>query len=199
MVKAGRAAAGLGFLTAAVFNLTVTRHKASQTLERMHDDAWLPPFRWLLRRILIPHAPTVIVSAAIYEAAVGACILTRGRFVTIGLVGGAAWAVVTTPVLPPDQAIGNFRARACAAIARIALYGGRYNVKKLQVSIARPTLTQPERRPGSSGVISDAIRLQGVSTSAMLPTALTLFVTGCLPMEHQAPPAVVKPAAPVPG
>ena len=104
----GRAAAGLGFLAAAAFNITVTRGEAPSVFARMYDDAWLRPWRWLLRHIVIPHGPAVVVGVAAYEATVGICILGRGRLVTAGLLGGAAWAVVTTPLLPPAQAIGNF-------------------------------------------------------------------------------------------
>jgi hypothetical protein len=103
-----RVAVGVGFLGAAAYNVLVTRRDAERVLARMGDDAWLPPWRSALRRFAIPHATAVTMGAAALEATAGACILAGGRVATTGLVTGAAWAVVTTPLLPPRQAAGNF-------------------------------------------------------------------------------------------
>ena len=105
--RAARIVAGLGFLGAAAFNATVTRRHPERAFNQMGDDAWLPPWQWLLRRVVIPHGPAVATATAAFEAAAGLCMLGRGRVARAGLLAGAGWAVVTTPVLPPVQAVGN--------------------------------------------------------------------------------------------
>jgi hypothetical protein len=106
-VRVGRTVAGVGFLVAALFNATVTRRNATRVFATMQRDAWLPPWRWLIRRVVAPRGPAIAVAAAGFEAVAGVCMLGHGRVARGGLIAGAGWAVITTPVLPPAQAVPN--------------------------------------------------------------------------------------------
>jgi hypothetical protein len=61
------------------------------------QTAWLPPYSWLIDR-LVPLAPVVVLTAAAFEATVSMMLLTR-RHVSLALGLAAAWMIGLIPAV----------------------------------------------------------------------------------------------------
>jgi hypothetical protein len=90
---------GAGFAAAAAWNAVATLPQASDFLEWSADNAWLPPYPWLLHH-LVERAPAVVGATVIFESAVAAMLITRWHerlalalttLWVMGLIPALAW------------------------------------------------------------------------------------------------------------
>lgn len=88
---------GVGFVVAAVVNAVGTLPQARPFLEWCRDAAWLPPYRWVLER-LVDVAPAVVVAVVAFQAVLAAMLLARRR-VDVALALALAWVVGLIPAL----------------------------------------------------------------------------------------------------
>ena len=95
--RLARTATGIGFGCAAVGNLFGFLPRAGELLPWFADTAWLPPYPWVLHRLL-PLAPLVVAGAVALEAAVAAMLLTR-RHEPLALALATAWLLGLIPAM----------------------------------------------------------------------------------------------------
>lgn len=95
--RAAQLAVGVGFGAAAVGNVVGFLPRASELLPWFAETAWLPPYPWILERLL-PVAPAVVGAAAALEAAIAALLLTRRR-VPLALGLSTAWLLGLIPAV----------------------------------------------------------------------------------------------------
>ncbi|GAA2558622.1 hypothetical protein [Pseudonocardia hydrocarbonoxydans] len=88
---------GAGFAAAAVGNAVGTLPQARPFLQWCRDAAWLPPYRWVLER-LVDVAPAVVVAVIAYQAALAVMLLARRR-VDLALALALIWVVGLIPAL----------------------------------------------------------------------------------------------------
>ena len=109
---------GLGFAAAAVGNAIGTLPQAQPFLQWCHDNAWLPPYGWVLDH-LISAAPVVVGVTVVFEAALAAMLLSR-RHDQTALALAMAWVVGLIPAIAWPYWLANV---ALAAIfVTVALY-----------------------------------------------------------------------------
>lgn len=88
---------GAGFAAAAVGNAVGTLPQAHPFLQWCRDEAWLPPYRWVLER-LVDVAPFVVVAVIAFQATLAAMLLARRR-VDVALALALLWVVGLIPAL----------------------------------------------------------------------------------------------------
>jgi hypothetical protein len=115
------ATVGVGFGCAAVGNLIGFLPRAEELLPWFAQTAWLPPYTWLLHR-LVPLALVVVITAAAFEAAVALMLLTR-RHVPLALGLAAGWMIrlipaVGWPYWSPNLFLGTVVALVCVRAYR---------------------------------------------------------------------------------
>ncbi len=91
------ATVGVGFGCAAVGNLIGFVPRAEELLPWFAQTAWLPPYAWLIDR-LVPLAPVVVTTAAAFEAIVAVMLLTR-RHVPLALGLATGWMIGLIPAI----------------------------------------------------------------------------------------------------
>jgi hypothetical protein len=90
-------AVGVGFGCAAVGNLVGFLPRATELLPWFAETAWLPPYPWLLSR-LVDIAPAVVSVSAGFEAIIAALLLTR-RQVPLALGLATGWVLGLIPAV----------------------------------------------------------------------------------------------------
>lgn len=90
-------ATGLAFGAAAVGNLVGFLPRADELLPWFAETAWLPPYAWVLERLL-PVAPAVVAAGATVEAAIAVLLLTR-RHVPLALGAATGWLLGLIPAV----------------------------------------------------------------------------------------------------
>jgi hypothetical protein len=111
--RVAQAAVGVGFGCAAIGNLVGFLPRAAELLPWFADTAWLPPYAWLLSR-LVEIAPAVVAASAGFEAIIAALLLTR-RHVPLGLGLATGWVLGLIPAIgwpywTPNVALGSLLA-----------------------------------------------------------------------------------------
>lgn len=92
-----QAAVGVGFGCAAVGNLVGFLPRATELLPWFAETAWLPPYSWLLSR-LVEIAPVVVSASAGFEAIIAALLLTQ-RHVPLALGLATGWVLGLIPAV----------------------------------------------------------------------------------------------------
>jgi hypothetical protein len=95
--RVAQAAVGVGFGCAAIGNLVGFLPRATELLPWFADTAWLPPYSWLLSR-LVEIAPAVVSASAGFEAIIAALLLTR-RHVPFALGLATGWVLALIPAV----------------------------------------------------------------------------------------------------
>lgn len=95
--RLAHATVGVGFGCAAVGNLVGFLPRAEELLPWFARTAWLPPYAWLIDR-LVPLAPALVTAAAVFKATVAVMLLTR-RHVPLALGLAAAWMLGLMPAV----------------------------------------------------------------------------------------------------
>jgi hypothetical protein len=92
---------GIFYLAAAVFNLTYTLPRAteSELFEGYATGAWFGFLETFVRDVLMPNAVLLMVAVIVFELAVGWAILSSGDRVDYGVVLSLAWVVAILPFL----------------------------------------------------------------------------------------------------
>ncbi len=91
------AAVGVGFGCAAIGNLVGFLPRATELLPWFAKTAWLPPYPWLLNR-LVEIAPAVVTASAGFEAIIAALLLTR-RHIPLALGLATGWVLGLMPAI----------------------------------------------------------------------------------------------------
>jgi hypothetical protein len=110
----GRIVAGLFFLAMALgVNLTLILVDAGFYVT-YGSQALLPIYRWFFR-VVVALSPTFFaLLLVVYEVAVGALMLNKGRYVRLGLVGGILFLLAITPL--SLETLGNIGTAAALAL-----------------------------------------------------------------------------------
>jgi hypothetical protein len=111
--RVAHAAVGVGFGCAAIGNLVGFLPRATELLPWFAETAWLPPYSWLLSR-LVEIAPAVVAASAGFEAIIAALLLSR-RHVRLGLGLATGWVLGLIPAIgwpywTPNVALGSLLA-----------------------------------------------------------------------------------------
>lgn len=94
-----RAFVGLAYLVAAVFNLLSTL--PARDLSWFADNAWSPVLGDFVRQVVDPNHGLFMLLVVIFEVAVGVSILSRDRFVDLGVGSSVLWVLLLIPFLQP--------------------------------------------------------------------------------------------------
>jgi hypothetical protein len=94
-----RGLVGTAYLVAAGFNLFFTLPEGD--LGWSADSAWFPFLASFVRGVVVPNHELFMVLVVIFEIAVGLLILSRNRYVDLGVAGSVLWVLFLIPFLQP--------------------------------------------------------------------------------------------------
>jgi hypothetical protein len=96
---AGRVFMGLFFLVMAIgVNVVLVLVAPDQFVALGTDAAIVPLYEWFFENVVAVTPPSFGLSAAAYEIAVALLMLSKGRYVKWGLIGGIAFLIGITPL-----------------------------------------------------------------------------------------------------
>ncbi|MFX1465521.1 MAG: hypothetical protein ACFFA5_03515 [Promethearchaeota archaeon] len=96
----GRICFGLGYLVAALFNLSFTLRNHQILWDFFLENAHLSFYKDFLTNVIIPNGALFIIFTVIFEIIVGVLVLNKLVLVRIGLVLGLLWVIFLIPLLP---------------------------------------------------------------------------------------------------
>ena len=95
----GRIGFGLGYLVAAIYNLTVTLRTHQLLWDYFLENAHFSFYKDILVNVIIPNGVLFIIFTIIFEIILGVLVLNKLILVKIGLVFGILWAIFLIPIL----------------------------------------------------------------------------------------------------
>jgi hypothetical protein len=98
---------GVIFLVGAVFNLFYTLRHGEEFYGSFAENAWFPPSRVAVRRLVIPHSTFFTLILVVLQLVIATLILTRGDFVKTGLIMGGIFSLGAAFVSSKGGAVGN--------------------------------------------------------------------------------------------
>jgi hypothetical protein len=104
--RAGRAVLAAVYLGGAVWHSAYTVGHARAVYEAFGDMAWLPPYQWLIRELVVPNGAAFTLALIAFEATVGILLLGRGGLARAGLVAGIAFNLALVPALGWPYVLG---------------------------------------------------------------------------------------------
>jgi hypothetical protein len=97
--NAGRVFLGLYFLVMAIgVNVVLVFVAPDQFVALGTNDAMVPLYRWFFENVVALAPPLFGSLAAAYEVAIALLMLSKGRYVKWGLIGGMAFLIGITPL-----------------------------------------------------------------------------------------------------
>jgi hypothetical protein len=88
---------GVGFAAAAIENALGTLRRSTWFVEWMADSAWIPPYPWILER-LVGVAPLVVGATVVFEAVVAGMLITRWHE-RVALALATLWVLGVIPAI----------------------------------------------------------------------------------------------------
>jgi hypothetical protein len=88
---------GIGFAAAAIGNALGTLRRSTWFVEWMADSAWIPPYPWILER-LVDVAALAVGGTVVFEAALAVMLITR-RHERVALALATLWVLGLIPAL----------------------------------------------------------------------------------------------------
>lgn len=101
LAQIGRILLGFVYICGGLFNLTITTSILARNpalYSTWVAQPLIPFYKTLFTKIVTPNALPLTVLVALYELVIGGLILSRGRLVKIGLVGGVIFNVLIAPM-----------------------------------------------------------------------------------------------------
>jgi len=101
LAKIGRMLLGSLYVGGGVFNLTVTTTLLTRDpslYSKWVANPLVPFYKPLFVNFVTPNAVLLTVLVALYELALGGLILSKGRYVKIGLIGGMLFNLLLAPM-----------------------------------------------------------------------------------------------------
>lgn len=137
-----RGVIGLFYLAAAVFNTVYTLPRSDE-LDGYADGAWFGFLADFMRDVFMPNGELFMVLVIVFEVAVGVAILSRARWVDLGVAASVLWVVAILPFLAWPYLLTN--------IALVALQGivalRRYDVPIWRIRRRTPVEKAAPRTP----------------------------------------------------
>ncbi len=96
----GRIGFGLGYLVAALFNLTFTLRNPQPLWDFFLENAHFTFYKEFLSNVIIPNASLFILLTVVFEFVLGVLILNKLILAKIGLVFGVVWCIFLLPFFP---------------------------------------------------------------------------------------------------
>ena len=96
----GRIGFGLGYLVAALFNLTFTLRTHQPLWDFFLENAHLSLYKDILINVIIPNGALFIILTVVFEIVTGILILNKLLIARIGLVLAVLWVIFLIPILP---------------------------------------------------------------------------------------------------
>jgi len=96
----GRIGFGLGYLIAALFNLTFTLRTHQPLWDFFLENAHLSFYKDILINVIIPNGALFVILTVVFEIVTGVLILNKSLIARIGLVLGVLWVIFLIPILP---------------------------------------------------------------------------------------------------
>jgi hypothetical protein len=106
-VNIGEIGFGVLFLIAAVFNLSYTLRHSKEFYGSFSANAWLYPYKTLIRTLVIPHARVFTILLIALLASLALMILSRSSLVKPALIAGAVFSLAVVPASNLPGAIAN--------------------------------------------------------------------------------------------
>ena len=101
-----RAFIGLAYLAAAVFNTFYTLPRSDQ-LDGYAEGAWFPLLEDFIWNLFMPNGELFMFLVIVFEVAVAVLILSRDRYVDIGVGASVLWVLAVLPFLAWPYLITN--------------------------------------------------------------------------------------------
>lgn len=98
---------GVLYLIGAVFNSLYTLRHGDELYGSFADKAILAPAKYLIQKVVIPHARLFTLLLIVFQLVVAFCILSRGELVKPGLIAGAIFTFAVVFVSNAPGAIAN--------------------------------------------------------------------------------------------
>jgi hypothetical protein len=142
-----RDAARIGFggfvLAMAAYNTTMVLPDAAEAYRGVAELSW-PGFDWLMLHLVVPAAVPFTVLLIAFEVGVAVLVLSKGRWVRVGLLAAMAFMIGLAPLMSWYE-LANLPLVAGA----LALLARDYDRSLLDVAAhsALPTTALPGRRP----------------------------------------------------
>ena len=96
--NAGRIFLGIFFLVMAIGVNVVTVIVDPNSYIGLGADSFIPLYRWVFINLVALAPPLFVLPVAAFEIAIGLLILSKGRYVKWGLIGGIIFLIGITPL-----------------------------------------------------------------------------------------------------
>ena len=97
--NAARLAFGAFYLAMATYNVTVTLPNAAASYTDFADNLAWPGVDWLLLHLVVPAAVPFTVLLIAFEVGIAVLVLSKGRWVRVGLLAAIAFMIGLAPLL----------------------------------------------------------------------------------------------------
>jgi len=84
---------GLLYLVGAVFNTVYTYRHGKEFFGSFAENAWFRPGKWFITKFVLPTPRIFTVTLILFQLLVGIAILSRGQFVSAGLLAGVVFSL----------------------------------------------------------------------------------------------------------
>jgi hypothetical protein len=95
---AGRIFVGIFFLVMAIGVNVVTVFVDRDSYVGLGADSYIPLYRWVFTNFVALAPPLFVLPVAVFQIAIALMMLSRGRYVKWGLIGGIVFLIAITPL-----------------------------------------------------------------------------------------------------
>jgi hypothetical protein len=95
---AGRIFVGIFFLAMAIGVNVVTVFVDPNSYIGLGADSYIPLYRWVFINLVALAPPVFVLPVAAFESAIALLMLSKGRYVKWGLIGGIVFLIAITPL-----------------------------------------------------------------------------------------------------
>lgn len=95
---AGRIFMGIFFLVMAIGVNVVTVFVNPNSYIGLGANSFIPLYRWVFTNLIVLAPPLFVLPVAAFEIAIGLLMLSKGRYVKWGLIGGIVFLIGITPL-----------------------------------------------------------------------------------------------------
>jgi hypothetical protein len=95
---AGRIFVGIFFLAMAIGVNVVTVFVDPNSYIGLGADSYIPLYRWVFINLVALAPPVFVLPVATFESAIALLMLSKGRYVKWGLIGGIVFLIAITPL-----------------------------------------------------------------------------------------------------
>jgi len=98
---------GVLYLTGGIFNAIYTFRHGEEFFGSFAEKAWFKPGKWFITRFVLPNPRPFALTLILFQLLVAAVLLSRGSYVSLGLLAGVVFCLNAVFVSDIRGAVAN--------------------------------------------------------------------------------------------